>query len=337
MKHRLFLFLVAVLNCGSLAAQTPKVYPTFGSVTRENPKLDQLLATDAKVEVLAMGYKWLEGPVWDKQAGYLLFSHAPTNQILKWKEGEGITEFMHPAGYTGLGQYSNEPGSNGLAFTTAGQLVLCEHGDRRISVLTKNGGKLTLADNFAGKRLNSPNDVVVRANGDVYFTDPPYGLPKQGNDPTRETEFSGVYRVTPNGQVTLLTKELAYPNGLAFSPDGKTLYVSQSDSKRAVWLAFPVLPDGNVGPSRVFKDVTSMAAQLPGSPDGFKIDQQGNLFATGPGGLHIYAPDGTLLGRIDLQGVSASNCAWGDDGSTLYITATGYLCRIRTKTKGANW
>jgi gluconolactonase len=215
--------------------------------------------------------------------------------------------------------------------------TLAEHGDRRIARLEWNGGKQTIADAYQGKRLNSPNDVIVKSNGDIYFTDPPYGLPKRQDDPTKELDFQGIYRVTADRTVTLLNKEMTRPNGLAFSPDEKTLYVAQSDPDASLWMAFPVNNDGTLGKGKVFKDVTDLAKQkLPGSPDGMKIDQHGNLFATGPGGVHVMTPDGTRLGRIDT-GERTANCAWGDDGSTLYMAADHYLVRIKTKTKGAGW
>lgn len=315
--------------------KTPE-YPTLGSIVRDQAALDKLVAPDAKIEVLASGFTWVEGPVWSKAEGELLFSHAPQNIIYRWKEGEPVREYLKPAGYTGRGSYGKEPGSNGLAFNQQGQLVACEHGDRRVSVLLQDGGKRTLADSYEGKRLNSPNDLAIKSNGDIYFTDPPYGLPEQEKDSRRELAFSGVYRVAKSGQVNLLSQELARPNGLAFSPDEKTLYVTQSDPKRAVIMAYPVRSNGTLGPGRVFFDATPLAAQLKGMPDGIKVDQQGNVFSTGPGGVHVLAPDGTHLGRISLP-VPVANLAWGDDGSTLYLTASNYLCRIRTKTKGAGW
>jgi gluconolactonase len=318
------------------AVDTPK---TLGKLVKEDSRLDQLVAPDAVLEVLGEGYEWSEGPVWVKrEGGFLLFSDIPRNSIMKWRNGEGVTLFMKPSGYTGVADYGREPGSNGLAVDREGRLLLAEHGDRRIARLEWDGGKRTLVDAYDGKRLNSPNDVIVRSNGDVYFTDPPYGLPKQADDPRRELDFCGVYRWSPkSGEVTLLTKELSRPNGLAFSPDERTLYVANSDPKRAIWMAFALQPDGTLGAGRVLRDATSMVSKtLPGLPDGLKVDLQGNLFATGPGGVHVMAPDGTLLGRMDT-GQATANCAWGDDGTVLYVAADMYLCRIKTKTKGAGW
>lgn len=327
------------LFAGLLAAQTvtppPRSYPTLGRIVRENPKLDQLLPPDARIEVLASGFEWTEGPVWDAKNEWLLFSDIPRNSIIKWTEKAGTELFMKPSGYTGVADYGAEPGSNGLTLDAAGRLYLAEHGDRRIARMTPDGGKMTLADRYAGKRLNSPNDLVIKSNGDVYFTDPIYGLPNRENDSRRELDFCGVYRISArDGSVTLLTRELERPNGLAFSPDEKTLYVAQSDPKRAVWMAYPVKDDGMLGTGQVFADVTGEVGQRPGLPDGMKVDVAGNLWATGPGGVHIYAPDGTRLGRIET-GEATSNLTFGGaDGSTLYITADMYLCRVKTKTRG---
>jgi gluconolactonase len=221
-----------------------------------------------------------------------------------------------------------------LTLDPKGRLVACEHGDRRLSVLTTNGGKRTLVDNHEGKRLNSPNDCVYRSNGDLYFTDPPYGLPKRNDDDRKELDFCGVYRLTPDGKLTLLTKELDYPNGLAFSPDEKTLYVAQSDPDKAIWMAYDVKPDGTLGKGREFYNVTSWVEEgRKGLPDGLKVDNAGNLFATGPGGVLVLSPDGKLLGLI-ATGEATANCAWGEDGSVLYICVDMYLCRLKTTTKG---
>jgi gluconolactonase len=312
------------------------IYPTIGSVVRNDARLDALVSSEAPIEVLASGFEWAEGPIWFSEGGYLLFSDIPNNAIQRWSEADGLTLWMQPSGYTGVADYGAEPGSNGLTRDPQGRLVLCEHGDRRVSVLTAGGGKLTLADRYQGKRLNSPNDVVFKSDGAMYFTDPPYGLPNRWDDPLRELEYCGVYRLSPTGELTLLTAEMSRPNGLAFSPDEQTLYVANSDPECAIWMAYDVLPDGSLDNGRVFADVTAMYGVLPGLPDGMKVDQHGNLFATGPGGVHVYDPSGELLGRID-PGVSTANCAWGEDGATLFLASDMYVCRIRTQTRGAGW
>jgi len=311
--------------------------PKLGDFVRLDPRFDKLVPRDAVLDRVADGHTWVEGPVWDRRNGYLLFSDIPRNTVYRWFPGAGASEFLKPSGYTGTAPFTGrEPGSNGLAFDAEGRLVLCEHGDRRIARLEKDGRKTTLVDRFEGKRLNSPNDLVFKSNGDLYFTDPPFGLPGAFNDTGRELPFCGVYRLSRDGKLTLLTKEIKAPNGLAFSPDEKTLYVTNADRDNAVWLAYDVKGDGTLGAGRVFFDATSWTRTRHGAPDGMKVDKDGNLFAAGPGGLHVFDPDGAHLGSIDL-GVATSNCAWGEDGSVLYITADAAVYRFKLTTKGAGW
>jgi gluconolactonase len=309
---------------------------TIGEIVRNSPEFDQLVPADAKIEVLASGFEWVEGPVWMADSalpggGALLFSEIPSNSVYLCNPAApaGASLYLRPSGFTGVGKYSDEPGSNGLAFDAAGQLVSCEHGDRRLSVLTKGGGKRTLVDNVQGKRFNSPNDLCIAKNGDVYFTDPIYGLPKRENDPLRELEHCGVYRwAKASGTVTLESKALQRPNGVALSPDEKTLYVAQSDPKAAIWMKFSLNADGSLGEGSIFKDVTDMAAsgKYKGLPDGMKVDPKGNLWATGPGGVHVMKPDGTLLGRL-ATGENTSNCAFGP--GYIYLTADMHVCRVK--------
>ena len=309
----------------------------LGEIERFDSRFDALVPPEARIELLASGFQWSEGPVWvPRDGGFLLFSDVKTNSIMKWTAGEGVSVFLKPSGYTGAAEYGTEPGSNGLLLDSEGRLVCCEHGDRRISVMTWDGGKVTLADRYQTKRFNSPNDAVYHSSGALYFTDPPYGLPKRENDPHREIDFCGVYRLAPDGQVSLVTDEMTRPNGIALSPDEKTLYVAQSDGAAPIIRAFEVEPDGSVSNSRVFYDAFHDSKRLKGLPDGMAVDAAGNLFATGPGGVLVIAPDGTLLGRL-ATGVATANCSWGDDGSTLYITAHMHLCRVRTSTKGVGW
>lgn len=329
-------FITLAVLTSTLFGQDTLNFPALGRIERNDPKLDALIAPEAKLEVLASGFEWAEGPVWLPRERALLFSDIPRNSVMMWREGEGVKLWLKPSGFTGPLEYGKEPGSNGLTLDKQGRVVFCEHGDRRVSVLEQDGGKRTLVDNYMGKRLNSPNDAVFHSNGDLYFTDPPYGLPKNWDDPRRELDFCGVYRLGRDGKLTLLTRDMSRPNGIAFSPDEKTLYVANSDPKRAIWMAFPVNSDGTLGTGRVFADVTAMVGKHKGLPDGMKVDASGNLFATGPGGVHIYSHGGKLLGRIETNEATA-NCAWGDDGSTLYITADMWLCRVKTKTRGAGW
>jgi gluconolactonase len=306
----------------------------FGIIDRLDPRFNQLIPTSSKLEKLADGFDWSEGPVWVRDGSYLLFSDIPRNSVMKWKEGESAaTLFLKPSGYTGPGTWGAEPGCNGLLLDKEGRLIICQHGDRRIARLEKDGKFTTLADRYDGKRFNSPNDGVFKSNGDLYFTDPPYGLPKQYDDPHRELDYCGLYRLSPDGKVTLLTTEMTRPNGIGFSPDEKKLYVAQSDPKAALWRVFDVKDDGTLSAGKVFYDVTKWVPSKPGLPDGLKVDQAGNIFATAPGGVQVFSPDGTLLGSIGT-GERTANCAWGEDGTVLYICADMYLCRIKTNTRG---
>jgi gluconolactonase len=307
----------------------------IGEIVRLDPAFDSLIAPGTPIELLADGHDWLEGPVWDQEGERLLFSDIPRNTIYAWSETGGVSVFMKPSGYTGVADYGREPGSNGLAFDAEGRLLLCEHGDRRVSVLTKDGGKMTLADRFEGKRLNSPNDLAVHSSGAIYFTDPPYGLRQRENDPRRELDFFGVFRIAPDGSMTVLIRGLERPNGIAFSPDEKTLYVAQSHGPAPVVMAYPVKQDGTVGDGRVFFDATPFRASGRGLPDGLKTDIHGNVWTTGPGGVFVLSPEGKPLGRL-LTGRATANLAFGGpDRATLYITANDTLCRVVTLTQGA--
>ena len=329
--RRLFAAL-AMLAAPAFAQETAR--PTLGTIERFDPRLDQLIPPGAKVERLGQGYDWSEGPVWDKKGGYLLFSDVPMNTVFKWAPGMSAPEaFLKPSGYTGQTPRGGEPGSNGLVKDAQGRLVLCQHGDRRIARLEADGSFKTLIDNYEGKKLNSPNDAVYHSDGSLYFTDPPYGLLGKNADPKKELPFNGVYRLAPDGKLTLLTQEMTYPNGIGLSPDEKTLYVANSDPEKALWMAFPVKDDGTIGPGRVFFDATRGVKTLKGLPDGLKVDQAGNLWATGPGGVLIFSPDGKNLGLLNT-GEATANVGFGDDGSTLYITADMYLGRLKTLAKG---
>jgi gluconolactonase len=323
-----------VWSAAPARAQQQKAYPALGSIERLDPKLDQLVPRDARIEKLAEGFDWSEGPVWSKPDRYLLFSDVPRNTVFQWREGQQVHVYLNPSGYTGKTPGAADQGSNGLLRDADGRLVLCQHGDRRVARLEPDGSFKTLADRYDGKRFNSPNDGVYRSNGDLYFTDPPYGLRGLNNDPAKEIPFNGVYRVARDGTVTLLTREMTFPNGIAFAPGEKTLYVANSDFAHPHWMAFEVKDDGTLGKGRVFHDATAwLKAGKKGLPDGMKVDQAGNLFATGPGGIHVFSPEGNHLGTLNT-GEATANCAWGDDGATLYITADMYLCRIRLATRG---
>jgi gluconolactonase len=334
-----FAGLLAVALAAGGQQPAPSQPPNDMRVERLDPALDRLIPPDAKIEVLAQGHDWTEGPLWIKQGRYLLFSDIPKNSIYRWKEGEGERLYLQPSGYTGKQPRGGETGSNGLLLDPEGRLVLCQHGDRRVArmdaPLANPKPEFTpLAVRYQGKRFNSPNDAVFRRNGDLYFTDPAYGMEKQWDDPLREISFAGVYRRAASGEITLLTSEMTRPNGIAFSPDEKRLYVAQSDEKAAIWRVFDVKADGTIDNGRVLFDATSMVgSSRRGLPDGLKIDSEGNLWATGPGGVFVLSPEGKHLGTI-MTGQATSNCAFGDDGHTLYMTADDYLMRIKVKAKG---
>ena len=305
---------------------------TGPSIVSLDPRFDEIVPANAALEQVASGFEWAEGPVWNRAGNFLLFSDVPNNRIIKWKAGEAARIFLNASGYSGTEPFQGrEPGSNGLTYDKEGRLVFCQHGDRRISRLEKNGTRTTLVDNYQGKRLNSPNDLIFKSNGDLYFTDPPFGLPGTFDDPKKELPFQGVYRLSRDGKLTLLTTEVKAPNGIAFSPDEKKLYVA--DSARALWFVFDVKPDGTLSPGRVLFDGTEHSRGRSGVADSLKVDAFGNIYAAAPGGLFIIAPDGALLGRFDL-GTATGNCAWGEDGSTLFITSNTLIYRIRLRTRG---
>jgi gluconolactonase len=324
-------FLVSTLH-GLAAAPEPPAYPTIGSLESLDPAFNQLVPPTAKIERLAQGFKWAEGPVWVAQGKCLFFSDVPQNVIYQWDPKHDVSVYMKRSGYTGSAKRGGEAGSNGLTLDRQGRLVMCEHGNRRVTRLELTGRKSVVAEYYLYRRFNSPNDVVFKSDGACYFTDPPYGLEKQNADPNKELLFSGVYRVY-KGKVDLLTSELAFPNGLAFSPDEKILYVANSDPARPVIMAYPVKQNGLLEPGTVFFDATDLAKTRKGLPDGLKVDLKGNLFATGPGGVLVISPAGKHLGTILTEDLT-SNCAWGDHGAELYMTVNDKLCRIKTTTRG---
>ena len=288
----------------------------------------------AEVELLEVGLAWPEGPVWVARGGYLLFSDIPRNAILKWTEEDGASIWMQPSGYTGISYYGKEPGSNGLTLDSEGRLWACEHGDRRVSRLEHGGGKVTVVDSYHGKRLNSPNDLVLNSRGDLYFTDPAYGLHYRYEDPLRELPFCGVYLVrAETREAVLVSDEFENPNGVAFAPGERSLYVTQSNPNRPVVMRFPLLDDGTFGPGVEVINLADRVHEAPGLPDGIKVDRAGNIFTTGPGGVWVAGADGSLKGRI-VTGRRVANLCWGDDGSTLYFCSDDYLCRLRTLTHG---
>ncbi len=300
-------------------------------IERLDKSVDQLIPKDAKLEKVAEGYTWTEGPVWIPSGGYLLFADIPGNAIWKYVPGKGATLFLHPSGWAEKTPFGGkEPGSNGMTLDSKGRLTVAGHANRnvwRMETMDPKGPITILAERYEGKRLNSPNDLVYRSDGSLYFTDPPYGLATQlDTDPKKELKVNGVYRLA-NGHLQLLASDLTRPNGLAFTPDEKYLYVDCSDPLKKIWMKYPVNPDGTLRKGSLFADTTSDPRE--GAPDGMKVDHAGNVFSTGPGGIWIFSPAGKHIGTIDMPERTA-NLAWGGaDGRMLYITASTGLYRMQ--------
>jgi gluconolactonase len=320
--------------------KAPKVAisETTAQIINRDPALDDIVPVNAKIEKLAGGFLFTEGPIWvprtEDEDGYLLFSDPNNNLIYRWTQDGQLSIFMTKSGYRGMdiGEYT-QPGSNGLTLDRQGRLTINQHGNRRVVRLEKNGQITVLADRYEGKRLNSPNDLVYKSDGALYFTDPPFGLPKFFDDPRKELPYSGVFRVSPDGKnIQLVTKELSGPNGLAFSPDEKYFYVDNWEDKRKIILRYEVNPDGTLSDGKVFFDMTS--AEGEDALDGMKVDQKGNLYVSGPGGVWIISPEGKHLGTI-VGPEHPHNFAWGDDdGKALYLCAQTGLYRIRLNVPG---
>jgi gluconolactonase len=330
-------------EAGSPAEATNAIVPT---IERLDPTLDLIVPAQAKLEKVATGFTWTEGPVWI-QSGYLMFADIPSNSIRKWTPGAGVSTFMQPSGYKGAAPYGGpEPGSNGMTLDRAGRLTVAGHAQQNVWRLERIDSKAQitiLADTYQGKRLNSPNDLVYKSDGSLYFTDPPYGLRTQkDDDPAKQLQVNGVYRIPSAAdqkpgaepsrtQLQLLIKDLPRPNGIAFSPDEKYLYVNNSEPKK-IWMRYTVRRDGTLTDGMLFCDATSDTR--PGAPDGMKVDQKGNLYSAGPGGVWIFSPDGKHLGTIDFP-EKVANVAWGDtDYKTLYVTASSSIYRISLKIPG---
>ena len=303
---------------------------SVGRIERMDPRFDAIVAPGSVIEKVADGLVWAEGPVWDAADGSLLFSDVPRNAIFRWRPDAGVALFLARSGYSGDEPFAGrEGGSNGLAYDREGRLVFCQHGDRRVVRRENDGGLTVLADRYRGKRLNSPNDLVYASNGDLYFTDPIYGLPQGFDDPDKELPFQGVYRLTVTGELTALVTDLRSPNGIGLSPDERTLYVANSDDSRPIWMAYELDACGSIVRARQFAEASAWIGPEAGLPDGLKVDAAGNLFATGPGGVHVFAADGTRLGRIET-GVPTGNVAFGPDGM-LYIAANHWILRLQTR------
>ena len=311
------------------AAEQSPAPAAIGEIVRVDPRIDTLVPIDATIEKLAEGFMFIEGPVWDRRNSRLYFSDVRGNEVYQWNEADGASTFLDPV-FEGDRTGTRSVSSNGLTLDAEGRLILCEHGNRRISRLEEDGSRSVLVETYEGAQLNSPNDAVFASDGSLYFTDPPYGLEGLEESTDRQLDFNGVYRLAPDGQLELLVRDQTRPNGIALSPDETTLYVANSDAENKVWMAYDVSENG-VSNARVFYDVNDQSE--PGAADGMKVDLSGNLFATGPGGVWVIGPDGTHLGTIKTGEVTA-NVGWGDDGRTLYMTSSTSLYRIRLSTEG---
>jgi len=334
MNKRLLLFLF-ILPGLQVAAQRVVSQPVATRIEKFSPALDAIIDVQAKAEVIADSFAWCEGPLWVEQEQMLLFSDVPSNIIYKWTVSKGKEVYLQPSGYTGTIPRGGETGSNGLTLDRNGRLVICQHGDRRVARMEAPLGQpassfTTLADGYNGKKFDSPNDVVVRSNGDIFFTDPPYGLEKNVDDPGKEAPYQGVYKIANAGEkVTMLVDTIERPNGLAFFPGEKRLLIANSYPGKAVWYVYDIGKDDALVKGRIFYDATADSRTEKGLPDGCKIDARGNVYATGPGGLWIFDAAGTLLGKIKV-GDLVSNCSISPD-RVLYMTANHRVLRIRLK------
>jgi gluconolactonase len=325
-----FLFAFSIVQC---MAQT--TYKTIGVIERNDPSIDKIISNDAKAEIIAEGFDWSEGPLWVEKYKMLLFSDVPKNTIYKWTLENGKEVFLKPSGYTSEVERGGEMGSNGLLCDKEGHLVMCQHGDRRMARMDAPLDKpepnfVTLASKYDGKRISSPNDACYNRKGELFFTDPPYGLPgRNDNDPTKETKWNGVYKVKANGDVVLLIDSLSRPNGIAFFPGEKKILVANSDPRKPNWYVYDV--DGDkLTNGKIFYSDAGYDRKLPGLPDGLKIDKKGNVFAAGPGGIHFFNDKGKLLGMLKLPDAT-SNVALSADEKTIYITNNKQVLRLQMR------
>lgn len=322
----------AALACPAGAAQLPNA--GSAGITRLDPRLDRIIPPAAKIEVLASGYRWSEGPLWVPQGGYLLFSDVPANIVHRWDRAAGVEPFLSPSGLQGpVPATIREAGANGLALDPQGRLLLADSGSRalvRVDLATRR--RTVLADRFEGRRFNSPNDLVVTKSGAIYFTDPTYGLEGADDSPVRELDFAGLYRLDPDGTLTVLDRAQRKPNGVGLSPDERTLYLALSDRERPHILAYSLDARGMPTEVRVLRDMRrEQDAGLPGAPDGMDVARDGHLFASGPGGIHVLTSHGELLGIIGT-GKPIANACVGEGGNSLFITASDQLCRVPLRT-----
>ncbi len=331
MKKITFSFLFLPLF---FSGHTQQTTTDIGTIEFISDDLSRIINKNAKVEIVADGFQFTEGPFWSEKYKMLLLSDVPANTIYKWTEAKGKEVFLKPGGYTAPETRSGFMGPNGLYLSDDGTLLICQHGDRRIARMdapvTAPAPKfITVAGEYDGKKLNSPNDLFVAKNGDVYFTDPSYGLVGGQNDPKKETLYQGVYKMNKAGRVILLIDSIEQPNGIGVFPGGKKLIVSNSDDKKKRWYIYDIASNGSLTNARVFYDVSNEKGM--GVCDGLKIDKAGHVFAAGPGGIWIFTETGRLIGKIKLNGITAANCALVPDDKTIFITASNYLLRVKMR------
>lgn len=320
-----------MIDFGGLAA------PMRGQahIVQHHLDLEKVLDRRAPIEKLAEGFEWAEGPVWvDREGGFLLFTDVPANRIYRWRENRGVDVFLAPSGYTGDVPHRGQMGANGLLLDHNGDLLICQHGDRRVARYGWDDRYEAVASHYQGNRFHSPNDLDIDADGTIYFTDPPYGLPWSERERYMELDFNGVYKISRAGEVTLLDESLTFPNGIGLSPDGKTLYVNQSDREEPVIFAYDVKRDGTVENKRIFYDFSATTELGSFATDGLTIDEAGNVWTTSPLGVSIINPQGTLLGTIVTRKRTANCTFGGPDKSHLFITADDLLLRVPTRTGG---
>ena len=312
-----------------------QTYRTIGSIERVDPALDKIISLQAKAEIIAEGFDWSEGPVWIEGKQMLLFSDVPRDTVFKWTEKKGKEVYLTPSGYSDPIKRGGEMGSNGLVIDGNGHLVLCQHGNRQMARMDAGLDApkpiyITIANNYHGKKFNSPNDAVYNNKGELFFTDPPYGLEKLMDDTKKEIPFQGVYKVKQNGEVVLLVDSLTRPNGIAFFPGEKKLIIANSDAAKPNWYVFDVSENDSLYNGKIFYSLAGFDSTLKGLPDGLKIDKNGNVFAAGPGGIYVFNRDGKILGRLKLPD-APSNCALSPDQKTLYITNDMYVLRLKMR------
>jgi gluconolactonase len=337
-KHFLFLTLIYCIACQNnptkqVAADAKPSYATIGTLEKIDPALDSIISPRAKAEIIAQGFDWCEGPLWIANRNMLLISDVPRDTVFQWTEEKGKQVYLTPSGYTDTHKRGGEMGSNGLLLDNKGNLVLCQHGNSQMARMNAPLDKplpeyITIANNYKGKKFNSPNDAVYNSKGELFFTDPPYGLEKNMQDPKKEIPFQGVYKVNTSGEVELMVDSITRPNGIAFMPGERTIIVANSDPAKPNWYAFDLDDNNRFTNGRIFYSAAGTDKSLHGLPDGLKIDKKGNVFATGPGGIWIFNKAGKLLGKYKVP-EATSNCAFSADEKTVYITNDMYVLRLK--------